>query len=981
MCADPLLAGIMQRIWKSIEDTKRVVNDIVVGKSNFLMLAFYLIQLGELLKGLSEEEEFVIADSSQALLQGTADVLEGIFAFTNHCRNRSRIFLLYKCDEVVKEITEHVQKVVECLALILQENDKISLSMKDEIITMQSKLSSALFFAEPEHQKIAKEISDSLAGNQSEEIDATGLLRRIAQVLNVQPFEASELKQELERDLEATRTDGRLYALLESAAVLDAVRKLAAEDSSAGPADDIAIPSSFYCPITGQIMEDPVMLVEAGYTYERYAITEWFERGHKTCPDTGKALESLELVPNLQLKQNMEEVFNMKRQKTMLHAINQIRAQESPQEIEEAVDTLKQLMDVHPKYKRLIVTLDGIRPLVDYLKPAEQNLKERLFRILYLIAALGDEYKSSIIEAGAVPISLRLLQRSPAECGGPVQLLWELSKIERGRVAILAYKASVVVVASAYNLCTHDQKVQAEQLLHTLCEYDKAATVQAASSGIFWPLVTKLTSGNETVQLEMSEVICTIDLNEAGSSSLVDAGAVPPLLLLLQNGSEACKLEAAKALRRLSNSESNKVAIARCGTIPVLVKALSYPIPNLGVEIMATLANLATDRQSAAEIDQEGAVARLFEMLEAKDIGIHEYALKTLQWMAKDSQTVRQSVAELNIIPKIYYLLQNEEFSSSCRTSMLNLLCFLAEDRATRQAVTSHNRIKYFIDLLKDPVSSDETEAILGILAALAKVDGAKELMVLDGHLMEVSMQCLRSANPKMKEHVTVLLSKLTNQTFTDKSILLNLARSGIISLLIDVVQTGSERAKQHAAVTLGHLSQQTPSLTERLSFFKNLLARFGFLKYKTCNVHAGKCNPKRSLCLVESQAAIHLINLLRDGGQRSAVSAIDALFTLIKSNEDREKGADYLVKNDILNLAVQVVGKNDKSTEKAAMLLERIYRCRKFRDARYADIGKSALYTTMTTGNAQARKHAANALMHLRMMAKNSTYTQTSTT
>ncbi|KAH9331086.1 hypothetical protein KI387_003194, partial [Taxus chinensis] len=641
MGANSVLAELMQRIRRSIDDTKTAVGNIVVGKANFLMLAFYLIQLGELLEGLSEEEDLIVAESSKASFQCMADVLEGIFAYTNQCRNRSRIFLLYKCNEVVTEITEYIRKVVRCLAQMLQENDdKFSPSMKDGITEMQIRLSSALFYAEPEHQKIAEEISECLAGNQSEEIEATGLLRRIAQVLNVQPFEAAELKQELEIDLEATRTEGGLYALLESAAVLDDVRKLAAGDSSADSTDDVAIPSSFFCPITGQIMEDPVMLVAAGYTYERHAITEWFERGHRTCPDTGKELESLELVPNLKLKQNMEEVFDMKRKRTMLHAIYQIRAQESPQEVEEAVNTVKQLMDVHPKYKRLIVTLDGIRPLVQYLKPAEQHLKERIFRILYFVAALGDEYKSSIIEAGAVPILLRLLQRNPAGYGGPVQLLWELSKIEQGRVAILAYKASVVVVASAFNLCTHDQKSQAEQLLYTLCEYDKAATVQAASSGIFRPLVDKLTSGNEAVQLEMTEVICTIDLNESSINSLVDAGAVPPLLFILQNSSETSKLEAAKALRHLSSSESTKVSIAKCGTIPVLVKALSYPIPNLGVEIMATLANLATDRQSAAEIDQEGAVARLFEMLEAKDVVIHEYALKTLQCMAKDSQTV-----------------------------------------------------------------------------------------------------------------------------------------------------------------------------------------------------------------------------------------------------------------------------------------------------------------------------------------------------
>eukprot|EP01018_Ginkgo_biloba_P024230 Gb_25683 [translate_table: standard] len=981
MGMDRELIDLMERIQKSIDDTRRVVSDIAVGKANFLMMAYYLVEFGQLLEGLLHEEEFASAESSKACLQRVAGVLEGIYGFTRDCKSRSRILLLYKCNELVLETTKHFRELVECLSLMLQENAMISPRMNAQITEMQSKLRSALFYAEPEQQKIAEEINACLAGNQSVEGQATGLLRRIAQILSVQPYEAAELKKELQKDLEADRIERGLYALLESAAVLDDVRKLASEDSSACLADDLAIPSSFFCPITGQIMEDPVMLAEAGYTYERYAITEWFERGHTTCPDTGKVLESLELVPNLVLRQNMEEVFERRRHKTMLHALHQIRAQGSPAEVEEAVNTVKQLMDVHPKYKRLIVTLDGIQPLVGYLKPAVQHLKERIFWILYCIAALGDEYKSSIIEAGAVPILLRLLHRNPAGNGGPVQLLWEISKTERGRAAILAEKASVVVVASAFNLCTNDQKLQAEQLLYNLCEHDKAAIVQAASSGIFGPLVSKLISGDEALQLEMTESICTIDLNEPSITCLVEAGAVPPLLNLLQHGSEASKLEAAKALKRLSSSETNKVAIGKSGTIPVLVKALSFPIPELGVQIMATLANLATDRQSAAEIDQEGAVARLFDMLRSEDVVIHEYALKTLHCMAKDSRTVRHSVAELMVVPRIYFLLQSETISPSCRASILSLLCHLAEDRITRQAIAvSQNMVNFFVRLLEDPMSLDEREAILGILSALAKIDETKHLMVSESHLLEVSMDSLRTGTPKMKECAAVVLSKLTDHTLLDKNVLLNLAKLGMIPLLIDLVRTGSERAKQHAAVTLGHLSMQTPSLTERQSFFKKLLARLGLTKYKICKVHAGKCSSKGSLCLVESEATSHLINMIRDGGYRSALRAIEALFTLVESEDNRGKGVDYLMKSDIISLLVQVVGKNEILTEKAVMMLERIYKCRKYRDRKYAEIAKSALYTTMATGNAEARRYAANALMHLGMMPKSSTYTTTST-
>ncbi|KAL5778211.1 hypothetical protein ACOSP7_011137 [Xanthoceras sorbifolium] len=50
-------------------------------------------------------------------------------------------------------------------------------------------------------------------------------------------------------------------------------------------------PKDFVCPITGQILNDPVTL-ETGQTYERKAIQEWLKRGNTTCPITRQPLSS-----------------------------------------------------------------------------------------------------------------------------------------------------------------------------------------------------------------------------------------------------------------------------------------------------------------------------------------------------------------------------------------------------------------------------------------------------------------------------------------------------------------------------------------------------------------------------------------------------------------------------------------------------------------------------------------------------------------
>ena len=72
----------------------------------------------------------------------------------------------------------------------------------------------------------------------------------------------------------------------------------AAGPSEAGEAAEV--PDDYVCPITAEIMTDPVSTVD-GFTYERAAITEWL-RIKDTSPVTGATLENNTLIPNLSLR-------------------------------------------------------------------------------------------------------------------------------------------------------------------------------------------------------------------------------------------------------------------------------------------------------------------------------------------------------------------------------------------------------------------------------------------------------------------------------------------------------------------------------------------------------------------------------------------------------------------------------------------------------------------------------------------------------
>ena len=65
--------------------------------------------------------------------------------------------------------------------------------------------------------------------------------------------------------------------------------------------------ANFYCPITGDLMIDPVVDSE-GNTFERIAIESWID-GHRTSPITRNVITLEDLRPNRSLKYVIDETI------------------------------------------------------------------------------------------------------------------------------------------------------------------------------------------------------------------------------------------------------------------------------------------------------------------------------------------------------------------------------------------------------------------------------------------------------------------------------------------------------------------------------------------------------------------------------------------------------------------------------------------------------------------------------------------------
>ncbi|EOD27486.1 hypothetical protein EMIHUDRAFT_235692 [Emiliania huxleyi CCMP1516] len=106
--------------------------------------------------------------------------------------------------------------------------------------------------------------------------------------------------------------EAELAAALEESARLEEERRAAEEQVSSSLAaerpplmEEEEPPADFICPITTEVMGDPVMAAD-GHAYERTAIERWLAT-KSTSPMTGAELENTGLFPHHMLRRQIRE--------------------------------------------------------------------------------------------------------------------------------------------------------------------------------------------------------------------------------------------------------------------------------------------------------------------------------------------------------------------------------------------------------------------------------------------------------------------------------------------------------------------------------------------------------------------------------------------------------------------------------------------------------------------------------------------------
>uniref|UniRef100_A0A0A9CRQ5 U-box domain-containing protein 12 n=1 Tax=Arundo donax TaxID=35708 RepID=A0A0A9CRQ5_ARUDO len=362
----------------------------------------------------------------------------------------------------------------------------------------------------------------------------------------------------------------------------DPERGAPASTTDISPKDNstcLVIPDDFRCPISLDLMKDPV-IVATGQTYERGYIERWLEAGHDTCPKTQQKLPNKSLTPNYVLRSLITqwcEVNGMeppKRSAQLSNAPVSCTAAEhsnviellqklSSQNLEDqcgAAGMLRQLAKRSAENRACIGDAGAIPILVSLLSTTDVSTQEHVVTAL-LNLSIYEENKARIISSGAVPGIVHVLKRGSMEAReNSAATLFSLSIVDENKVTIGASGAIPALVQLLSNGSQRGKK-DAATALFNLCIYqgNKGKAVRAGLVPILLELLMETESGMVD---EALAILAILSGHPEGKAAIGAASAIPVLVGVIRNGSARNKENAATVMVHLCNGEQQQQHLA-----------------------------------------------------------------------------------------------------------------------------------------------------------------------------------------------------------------------------------------------------------------------------------------------------------------------------------------------------------------------------------------------------------------------------------
>jgi len=154
---------------------------------------------------------------------------------------------------------------------------------------------------------------------------------------------------------------------------------------------------AFICPLTKQVMRDPVSL-ENGQTFEREAIEKWFKEckdngRNPVCPLTQRELRSMELNPSMALRNTIEE-WNARNEAAQLdRARRSLSPGNTETDILRALHFLVHFCQKSRSNRHVVRNAELIPMVIDMLRSSSRRVRCKALETLRVMVEDDDDNK------------------------------------------------------------------------------------------------------------------------------------------------------------------------------------------------------------------------------------------------------------------------------------------------------------------------------------------------------------------------------------------------------------------------------------------------------------------------------------------------------------------------------------------------------------------------------------------------------------
>lgn len=726
---------------------------------------------------------------------------------------------------------------------------------------------------------------------------------------------------------------------------------------------------AFVCPLTKQVMRDPVTL-ENGQTFEREAIEKWFkecrESGRRlVCPLTQKELKSADLNPSIALRNTIEEWTTRNEAAQLDMARRSLNMNSSEDDVLLSLRFIQRICLKNRSNKHAVRNADLIPMIVDMLKSSSRKVRCKALETLLAVVEEDEDNKAILAEGDTVRTIVKFLSHEQSkEREEAVSLLYELSKSEALCEKIGSINGAILILvgmtsSKSENISTVEK---ADKTLENLekCENNVR---QMAENGRLQPLLTQILEGPPETKHSMAAYLGDLVLNNDVKVHVAKTVG-ESLINIMKSGNMQSREAALKALNQISSFDASSKVLIEAGILPPLVRdlftvgQLPMRLKEVSATILSNVVNSGYDVDSIPigpdhqTLVSEDNVHNLLHLISNTGPPIECKLLQVLVGLTNSPTTVLNVVAAIKSSGATISLVQFIEVpQKDLRMASIKLLQNLSPHMGQELADALRGTVGQLSSLIRviseNTGISEEQAAAAGLLAELPERDVGLTRQMLD----EGAFQLIISRVVKIKQgdirgtrfvtpFLEGLVRVLARVTFvlSDEPVAVALCREhGLAALFVDLLQTnGIDNVQMVSAAALENLSLESKNLT-RLpempppGFCATIFPCFSKQAVITglCRVHRGTCSLKESFCLLEGRAVHKLVALLDHTNAKVVEAALAALSTLLDDGVDIEQGVSVLCEAEGIKPILDVL--LEKQTEnlrrRAVWVVERLLR------------------------------------------------------